>query len=309
MVRVAIAGGTGGIGRTLLDELARGDEHTVFVLSRKSTLPFDAPANVHCLSISYDNVDDLISLLRNNEIHTVISTLNPPTTEVQAAQDNLIRAAAQAHTVKRFMPSECAIEELTFSQTTSMLSRCQTFKRQSITVLEQHLNLEYTMVYNGYFLDHYGMPHYVDIAACKAAIPGSGNDKVAFTLTRDVAKFVRNMVESDEKWPVRILIAGDTVSLNELLEVAEQARGTKFNIVHNSLEDLRAGRISEMPSYLPLYETYPKEFLLEMMAGIGVAMITGLFDFKGDLLNEKYPDIKTTKMRDFIETHWAGKGL
>lgn len=213
----------------------------------------------------------------------------------------------------------------------------KTFKRQSIAVLEQHPNLEYTMVYNGYFLDYYGMPHYqsymfpeipyLDIAACKAAIPGSGNDKVVFTLTKDVAKFVRKMVESDERWPVRTLIAGDTVTLNEVLEVAEQARGesrstlesgdcsgslrlgTKLDVVHDSLEDLRAGRISEMPSYLPLYETYPKEFLLEMMAGIGVAMITGLFDFKGDLLNEKYPDIKTTKVRDFIETHWAGKGL
>lgn len=35
MVRIALAGGTGGIGRTLLDELAKGDEHVVFVLSRK----------------------------------------------------------------------------------------------------------------------------------------------------------------------------------------------------------------------------------------------------------------------------------
>lgn len=35
MVRIAVAGGTGGLGRTLVDELCQGDEHSVFVLSRK----------------------------------------------------------------------------------------------------------------------------------------------------------------------------------------------------------------------------------------------------------------------------------
>ena len=38
MVRLAIAGGTGGLGRTLVDEFAKGDEHITFVLSRKVNL-------------------------------------------------------------------------------------------------------------------------------------------------------------------------------------------------------------------------------------------------------------------------------
>lgn len=35
MVRVAIAGGTGGLGRTLVEELMQGGEHELFILSRK----------------------------------------------------------------------------------------------------------------------------------------------------------------------------------------------------------------------------------------------------------------------------------
>ena len=35
MVRLAVAGGTGGLGRTLVEELCQGDGHSVFVLSRK----------------------------------------------------------------------------------------------------------------------------------------------------------------------------------------------------------------------------------------------------------------------------------
>ena len=38
MVRIAIAGGTGGLGRTLVEELMQGNEHEIFVLSRKVRL-------------------------------------------------------------------------------------------------------------------------------------------------------------------------------------------------------------------------------------------------------------------------------
>lgn len=36
--------------------------------------------------------------------------MNPPTPEVQGAQNNLIRAAAQSGTVRRFIPSEFGID-------------------------------------------------------------------------------------------------------------------------------------------------------------------------------------------------------
>lgn len=48
--------------------------------------------------------------------------------------------------------------------------------------------------------------------------------------------------------------------------------------------------------------------MLEMMAGFGVGMVTGLFAIEGERINERYPEIEMVKMRDFIETHWAGRG-
>lgn len=56
-----------------------------------------------------------------------------------------------------------------------------------------------------------------------------------------------------------------------------------------------------------MYEILPKAFMLEMFAGLGVSMIMGLFQFEGELLNDKYPDIRPAKMHDFIKTHWEGK--
>lgn len=76
----------------------------------KADLPIKTLPNVQCLAAQYSDVDGLMKQLESNEIHTIISTMNPPTPEVHAAQDNLIRAAARSTTVKRFIPSEWGID-------------------------------------------------------------------------------------------------------------------------------------------------------------------------------------------------------
>ena len=92
-------------------------------------------------------------------------------------------------------------------------------------------------MYNGFFMDYFGMPYvdsymspevpFIDIQACKAAIPGDGDEnKVVFTYTKDVARFVRKAVESSDAWPEKSVVVGDRVTMNEVLEAAEKARGT-----------------------------------------------------------------------------------
>lgn len=206
-------------------------------------------------------------------------------------------------------------------------------KREALEELRKHPSLEFTSFYNGFFMDYFGMPGtpaynqvpFFDFAAGKAAIPGNGDEnKVVFTHTKDVAKFVRKAVEEKDPWPEESFIVGDKVTPNEILQAAEKARGIqsfglrrrlalligtgiKFDVVHDSLEDLRAGKITEIPSYLSVYEAFPKEFWLGMMAAFGVAMITGVLDLGEDNLNKKYPDIHPVKVADFITEHWAGK--
>ena len=82
-------------------------------------------------------------------------------------------------------------------------------------------------------MDYFGMPHipshmlpevpYVDIPAAKTAIPGSGDEAVVFTSTKDVAKFVCKAVESSEPWPLLSNMVGDRVTLNEVVSTAEEA--------------------------------------------------------------------------------------
>lgn len=237
--------------------------------------------------------------------------------------------------MKRFVPSEWGVDYSHDDEHLPLPTPWKALKREAIAELKKHPNLEYTSVYNGFFMDYFGVPHapshmlpeipFIDIQAGKAAIPGTGDEnKVALTYTKDVAKFVRRAVESTEPWPEKSVIVGDSVTLNEILQAAEKARGIllcslriaslqltvagiKFEVVHDSLEDLRAGRITEIPAYVPIYKVLPKDFFLGMMAAFGVAMVTGVFDLGDDTLNKKYPDVKPVKTDEFITKYWAGK--
>lgn len=95
-------------------------------------------------------------------------------------------------------------------------------------------DLETTRIINGQFMDYWGIPgvksHFgpfpiaIDIANDTAAIPGDGNTPVIMTHTSDVGKYVAASLDL-EKWEPIHSIAGDKVSLNELLSYAEEAKG------------------------------------------------------------------------------------
>lgn len=127
MVRVVVAGGTGSVGRTLVDAIIETGRHEVFVLSRKvrlldgigstffpampltkhqETHTFSEQSSVTSLLTNYNSVDAIARILSQNEIHTVISTLSGLTPDVAEAELRLIRGAAASTTVKRFAPSE-----------------------------------------------------------------------------------------------------------------------------------------------------------------------------------------------------------
>ncbi|KAH7178844.1 hypothetical protein DER46DRAFT_570460 [Fusarium sp. MPI-SDFR-AT-0072] len=65
----------------------------------------------------------------------------------------------------------------------------------------------------------------VDIANKAAAIPGSSQDKVAFTYSFDVARFVDALVNTEEKWPKYSIIIGRKITVNEIIAFAKDARG------------------------------------------------------------------------------------
>jgi hypothetical protein len=107
-------------------------------------------------------------------------------------------------------------------------------KHASLRALEASKDLEWTLFYNGYFMDFFGMPKVpsylppyvmlIDMPENMAAIPGDGNKLVTFTHTSDVGKFVAASVDL-EKWDCVSVIIGDKVTMNEAVKLAKEAKG------------------------------------------------------------------------------------
>lgn len=98
-------------------------------------------------------------------------------------------------------------------------------------------SLVYTRIANGWFLDYYGMPHWktnlepwlnvLNMESKWAAIPGDGGVQASFVTSQDMSRFVARLMDAD-KWDQISAIRGVTLSLDELLQMAEKARGKLF---------------------------------------------------------------------------------
>lgn len=98
-----------------------------------------------------------------------------------------------------------------------------------------------------------------------------------FTHTWDVAKFVAAHVEK-AKWVPEAYVLGDKAILNELLKIPEDAKGAKFTVSYDSLEDLAAGKVTELPSHVQAYPFVPKPALQGVLATLGLMVAKGLFN-------------------------------
>ncbi|GME39002.1 Pyridoxal-phosphate dependent enzyme [Neofusicoccum parvum] len=309
MVKVAVAGGLGHVGKTIVDVLKNDPKHHVVVLSRK------APENptVPVLTVDYDSVDSLKEVLESNQIHAVISTLMIMDETAGKAQINLIKAAAKSAPTTKFVASEWGVP---FGpEQVAVLPHYQWWLN-AVDELKK-TDLQWTRFANGYFLDYWGLPHLksyqepfmpvLDIANKFAGIPGDGNTPVTFTYTFDLAKFVVASLDLPE-WPEYSIVVGDKLTWNEFVKLAEEARGTKFEIHYDDLQKLKKGEVTELPHHPPVYQFFPKERLQGMFAFFGYNMATGLFNLPTeDSLNKKFPEIKTLTAKDVLEQVWKGK--
>lgn len=129
MVVVAVAGGTGGVGRTILDAIAESGEHKAIILSRTVSSPISTPVFIQSspthiiqaaditatnpfrrFAVDYDNVDQIKHVLQENKVDVVVSCLVLVDEGSARSQINLIRAAAQSGNVTRFIPTEYYID-------------------------------------------------------------------------------------------------------------------------------------------------------------------------------------------------------
>lgn len=64
----------------------------------------------------------------------------------------------------------------------------------------------------------------VDMASKKAAVPGTGNESIAFTYTFDVAKFVAAFLDVGD-WEETTYCYGEKMTWNGFIQVAREVTG------------------------------------------------------------------------------------
>ncbi|KAF4541165.1 Pyridoxal-phosphate dependent enzyme [Lasiodiplodia theobromae] len=309
MVKVAVAGGLGNVGKTIVEVLKDDPKHDVIVLSRKASDNAAAPV----VAVDYNNVDSLKQVLESNNIEAVISALMVGDEVASQSQINLIKAADKSSTTKKMVLSEWGIPFT--AEDVSPLPHLA-FRLAAIAEARK-TGLQWTRFQTGYFMDYYGLPHIksyqqmympvLDMVNKVAAIPGDGNAPVTFTYTFDVAKFVAAALDLPT-WDEEYLIVGDKLSWNEFLKLAEDVRGSKFEVHHDDLDKLKSFQVTELPHHPGVYPFFPKEMLQRFFSVFGLYMATGRFDLPIEkALNQKFPEIKPITAKELLEQAWRGK--
>ncbi|KAL0934393.1 NmrA-like family protein [Colletotrichum truncatum] len=311
MVNIAVAGGTGDVGRTIVEVISSNPKNKIFTLSRKVKINPAPKGDNSVIIVDYSSVDDLKRALEVYEIDVVISCLALIDEATSHAEINLIRAANGSSKTTRMISSLWSIP--------SPPEYVPNFPFTIVTCIWieelKKTTLEYTRIINGHFSDYYGYPFVkshlkhadflIDIANKTAVIPGTGDDKVAFTYSFDVAHYVDALVSTDIQWPKESKIIGDILTVNELVQMAEEARGQKFTIYRDSIENLHAFQPTELPSHADAYKLFPKLMLQMMFAVLSQWITQGLFDISLDgSLNRLFSHIKTKSVREIIKEAW-----
>ncbi|EXJ92426.1 hypothetical protein A1O3_00977 [Capronia epimyces CBS 606.96] len=306
MATIAVAGGTGGLGKAIVRALV-ADGKKVVVLSRKAS---DNEQGAPVVQVDYADTASLEETLKSHQVGTVVSTLAVITTN--EAELNLITAAEASPVTKRFIPSSWGIA---YTEKHGKAFPPAGLKLEVLSKLKKS-SLEWTRINNGYFLDYWGFPKVpsflppmtavVDLSSNTAGIPGEGNTPVAFTHTSDIAQYASKALDLPQ-WKPESYVVGDKVTWNEFVQLAEKAKGVKFNVTHDSLETLRKGQITELPAQVPAYPFFPKEQLQGLFAIFGLWFDDGSFDLptqpeEGSVdLNTKFPDIKPLTVKGLFQ--------
>ena len=303
MVVVAVAG-TGLVGKQVIQSLLASEKHTVIVLSR-SQKPDLAARGAIVKIVDYSSIPSLVAALSNSPdpVHTVISCLvaYDPSEMVQS-QVNLLQAAKEAG-AKRFAPSE-------FATVRAANEHIEFYRevKNAVWKAAEESELEITAFTCGIFMNYLAFgsstadaqkelegienpfAFIVDIKNGKAEIPGTGKEPVAFTRWQDVGKFVAAAVEL-EKWEEELSMVGDIMSYDDVVRLAEEVTGKRFEVVKRPTEDLR--READL-------KTGMTKFYLEarLVVGLGLGSVEPRLN--------KLVDVQPMGLKEFITKCWKG---
>ncbi|KAK7997501.1 FAD dependent oxidoreductase [Apiospora arundinis] len=323
MVVVAVAGGTGAVGRTMVKAMVSSGHHMVYVLSRTADM---VPGGGDCeqpkrLLVDYSSVEQIAATLRRHRIEAVVSALLLVDQQAAESQVRLIRGAALSGTVTKFIPSEFHLDFHAPIQGIDLFMK--KFQLESERELERQPHLTWTLIRNGLFLDYLGTPFqpkakptelmrwciFVDLENEVCVFPGDGTKVMTFTHSSDLAAYVERMISLPAKnWPRHSLIKANRLEIKDLAGIVAKVTGRTFRTIYDAEGAVRRGQITQLPfnealfadeQWGDLYRLVEKETM--------VTLLSDGYDMRGSDLAEFFPGVEITSVEDFLRQCWLVK--
>ncbi|WXC47902.1 hypothetical protein QX201_007618 [Fusarium graminearum] len=220
---------------------------------------------------------------------------------------NLIEAASRSKSTKRFLPSEFGMvyREDNIAHITSYH-----WKLKAVDALEK-TDLEFSLISIGLFLDDWAAPRipthiravnmFIDPENNAAVIPGDGNSPMVLTHSTDAAKFTVAALDLPH-WKRRYSIVANRTTLNDAVRLAEEIKGTKFNVKYFSVEEMEKGEIDLTPSMKKALPTEMHDSMKNILALTGIGLSKGEVDLDKTIdLTLEFSGIKCLTVKDVWE--------
>ncbi|KAH0694437.1 hypothetical protein KY285_021534 [Solanum tuberosum] len=300
--KVLIIGGTGYIGKFVVEASAKSG-HPTFALVRETTISDPVKGkiveNFKNLGVTIINGDlyDHESLLKAiKQVDVVISTVG----DAQLAdQFKIVDAIKEAGNIKRFFPSEFAMDVdriINAVEPVKSTFVAQAKTRRAIEAAE----IPYTYVSCNYFAGCF-LPNLVQPGATapprdKVIIPGDGNVKAVFNEEHDIGTYTIKAVDDPRTLNKSLYIRPpkNTLSFNELVVIWEKLIGKTLEKIY-------------VPGEQILKDVQPSQTLINYMLAVNHSTFVNgdhtNFEIEpsfGVEASEVYPDVKYTTVEEYL---------
>ncbi|PLB44220.1 NAD(P)-binding protein [Aspergillus steynii IBT 23096] len=323
MVRVVVAGGTGGMSnkspKEIITAIIESGKHTLTVWTRSANSSKHNLPGVTYEQVNYDDKDDMVKKLQG--VHSVLCFISQPTVQI-ALVDACIAAG-----VKRYAPNEWAARSNSGSFAYHEKDQVHEYLQE---VNRKEKVLEYSLFQPGLFTNYLSAPiqsasycpiwtNQWDIANRRAIVPAERDWQLSTTTIQDLGKVVAEALAYTGEWPEIGGITGTKTSSSEIIKTAEKIRVLTpelplgpFKIDEVSTENLRAGKLgASWNPLLPEFETTdPNYDRVKYSEYVVAQIILGGLDgawSTSDEWNKLLPHLKLTTVEEFLLRYWGDK--
>lgn len=250
--RVLVVGGTGHIGNQIVSALRKAGSEVRLLLRPETVKSTQADKKSMLDGLSRQgakvvegSMEDAASLERAcAEMDAVVSCVNGPQLALQPA---LVKAAAKAKTVQRFIPSEFGFDPMVLPKGKVTLFDWKRELHDAFASSGVPTTYLYSNGFATYWASGLGQLGLTSPPKDKANVFGDGNMKLAIVSPQDIAQIVARVLNDPRtaNKEVAILPPANMVTQNELISLWESKSGTKLqrNVIteaqmHTSIADM-----------------------------------------------------------------------